>query len=375
MLVTLKANAIEIGSAYATFSIAALISPFFIGLIADRFFASQRVLAFLHLLGACLLYLTADVQQTNVFCWFILGYTLLYTPTIALSNAISFNQMQEPGKDFPAIRVMGTIGWIMAGLLIGYLNLESSPQSFRLGALGSLILGLFCFLLPDTPPKKKAADIRSIVGLDALVLFKNRSFLLFFIVSILTCIPLTFYYNFANPFLNDIGVPNAAGKMTLGQISEGLFLLVIPLLFSRLGIKKMLAIGLLCWVLRYVLFAFGDPDTNLWMLLLGIFLHGACYDFFFVTGQIYTERNAGKEIKNAAQGLITFATYGIGMLIGSYLSGVLTERFVITDGVKVSYNWEEVWLIPAGISAVVLVLLILFFKENENAKTKKIEIE
>lgn len=363
-----KADAIQVGSSYANLSIAAIISPFFVGLIADRFFAAQKVLGVLHLMGAATLYYISTVEAFGSFWWLILLYTLLFMPTMALANSISFSQIKDPGKDFPAIRVFGTVGWIAAGLLISFLGIESSTLTFRIAAASSFLLGIFSFFLPNIPPNKKVNNsLSSILGLDALVLFKNRSFAVFFISSIAICIPLSFYYSFTNSFLNDIGVTNTAGKMTLGQASEFFFMLLIPLLFRRLGVKKMLLIGVAAWVIRYLLFAYGNVGANMWMLYAGIILHGICYDFFFVTGQIYTDAKAGPVAKNAAQGLITFATYGIGLFIGSYISGFITESYSITTDGKTSYQWEQVWLMPALIAAGVLLMFAVLFKDKLKA--------
>jgi nucleoside transporter len=372
LLKTLNANAVQIGSGYANLSIAAIISPFFVGLIADRFFSAQKVLAILHLIGALTLYYISVIHNFNAFWWLILLYTLLYMPTISLSNSISFAQMKDAGKEFPAIRVCGTLGWIVAGLLIGFMGIESSMLTFRIAAACSLLLGLFSFFLPDTPAKKKAVNFASILGLDALVMFKNRSFTIFFISSVLICIPLAFYYGFANPFLNDIGVENAAGKMTLGQASEVLFLLLMPLLFIRLGVKKMMLIGMLGWVARYLFFSFGNSGPGVWMLYAGIILHGICYDFFFVTGQIYIDKKAGDSIKSAAQGLITFATYGIGMLIGSYASGFLAQLYASKLNGVIHYSWQSIWFIPAAIAALVFIIFAAFFKESAESNPEKI---
>ena len=364
ILSSLKADAVEVGSAYANLSIAAMISPFFVGLIADRFFSAQKVAAVLHLSGAVVLYYISTIQEFNSFWWLILLYTLLYMPTMSLSNSIAFRQMKDARKEFPGVRVLGTLGWIASGLLIGFLEVEHSAMTFRIAALSSLSLGVFCFFLPDTPPGKVRASFSSIMGLDALVLFKRKSFIIFFIASVMICIPLAFYYGFTNPFLNDIGMQNAAGKMTLGQASEFFFMLLIPLLFIRIGVKKILLIGMIAWVLRYLLFAFGNASDHMWMLYAGIILHGICYDFFFVTGQIYIDRKAAESIKNAAQGLITFATYGVGLLIGSYVAGFVTEVNVSQiDGVA-SYQWLPVWLIAASISMIVILLFYFFFKEK-----------
>ena len=363
-----KADAIQVGSSYANLSIAAIISPFFVGLIADRFFAAQKVLGVLHLMGAITLYFISTLSDFSSFWWLILLYTLLYMPTMALSNSISFSQLRDPGKEFPSIRVFGTVGWIVAGLLIGFLGVESSVLTFRIAAGSSLLLGVLSFFLPDTPAKKNADNsLSAILGLDALVLFKNRSFAVFFISSIAICIPLSFYYSFTNSFLNDIGVSNTAGKMTLGQASEFFFMLAIPFLFRGLGVKKMLLIGIAAWIVRYLLFAYGNVGANMWMLYAGIMLHGICYDFFFVTGQIYTDAKAGPAVKNAAQGLITFATYGVGMLIGSYVSGFITESHSTTINNETSYQWQQVWLMPALIAGAVLFAFAIFFKDKLKA--------
>lgn len=363
------ATAVQVGSSYANLSIAAIISPFFVGLIADRFFAAQKVLGVLHLAGAATLFYVSTVTEFNGFWWLILLYTLLYMPTMSLANSVSFHQIKDGGKEFPFIRAFGTLGWIASGLLIGFMGLESSVWTFRIAAVASLLLGVFSFCLPSTPVKKrKNASLSSILGLDALTLFKSRSFSVFFFSSIAICIPLSFYYSFTNSFLNDIGMVNAASKMTLGQVSEFLFILLIPLLFRRLGVKMMIIIGIVAWIVRYVLFAFGNVEAELWMLYGGIILHGICYDFFFVTGQIYTDKKAGESIKSAAQGIVTFATYGVGMLIGSYLSGMVTERFAANPGSEFNYNWKMVWLAPCAISFIVLIIFALFFNDRSFGK-------
>jgi nucleoside transporter len=364
LLSSLEVNASQVGAAYANLSIAAIFSPFFVGLIADRFFAAQRVLGILHLMGAVTLYYISTIDNFQNFWWLILLYTLLYMPTMSLANSISFSQMKDPGKEFPRIRVLGTVGWIAAGLFIGFMELETSNMTFRIAAYCSVVLGIMSFFLPSTPPSGKSASISSILGLDALVLFKQRSFIVFFISSIIICIPLAFYYNFANPFLNDIGMENAAGKMTMGQVSEFLFMLLMPLAFRKLGIKKMMLIGMFAWVLRYLLFAYGDIGPGIWMLYFGIILHGVCYDFFFVSGQIYIDKKSQPSFRNSAQGLITFATYGIGMFIGSFVSGAVTENFLVNINGLLSYQWQSIWLVPGIIALVVGLSFIFFFREK-----------
>lgn len=363
----LQATGVQIGLAYQTVSIGAIIAPFFIGLIADRFFPAQRILGVLHLIGAAVLYLLGQQSTFNGFYPLILTYMLLYMPTLALVNAVAFRQMSDTAKEFPPVRVLGTIGWIVVGNIIAYLALEktkSLDQTFLIGAIASAALGVFSFFLPNTPPpksKEEKISISDILGLEALGMLKNPSYLIFFIGSILVCIPLSFYYNFANPFLNEAGMEGAAGKMSWGQISEIAFMLVLPVALIRYGIKKILLVGMLAWALRYICFAYGDAGENYWMLIVGIILHGVCYDFFFVTGQIYTEQQAGVRFKSSAQGMITLATYGIGMFIGSYISGYVVDMYN-ADGV---HNWTSIWMVPAGLAVVILLGFAFFFRSEK----------
>ncbi|PUZ21186.1 nucleoside transporter [Chitinophaga costaii] len=356
----------HVGQAFLSQSFGAIIAPFIIGLIADRYIAAQIILGILHLLGAALLWYGSTLTDFTAFYPLIILYMILYMPTLALVNTVSFRQMKNPSKEFPPIRTLGTLGWIVAGLTIGYLAWEQNGKldlTFKMAAIASVLLGLLSFTLPHTPPTRKNQKITfgEIIGLDALRLLKNKSYLIFFLASIAICVPLSFYYNFTNPFLNEIGMKAAAGKMALGQGSELIFMVIMPLLFVRLGVKKMLAVAMLAWVLRYVFFAYGNVDAGYWMLIGGIVLHGVCYDFFFVTGQIYTDNLAGPQFKSAAQGMITLATYGVGMLIGSYISGPIVNSYKTGE---TSHNWTSVWLIPAGIALVVLVLFVLLFKDR-----------
>lgn len=365
MVENLHATGIEIGATYGALAIATMISPFFVGLVADRFFAAQKIMGVLHLLGAALLFFATRIGDNGTFYWVILAYSLLYTPTIALSNSVAFSQMTDAGKQFPWIRVFGTIGWIVAGVLISKFDIEKSYFTFYLAAGASAVLGLLSFVLPNTPPRANTKDASQALGTDAFVLFKDKPYLIFFMAAILVCIPLSFYYGFANPFLNEIGFANAAGKMTLGQFSEAIFILAIPFLFNRIGVKKMLLMGMAAWILRYVCFSYGDTGSNMWMLYAGIILHGICYDFFFVTGYMYTEQKAGERIKNAAQGLFTFATYGLGMFIGTWYSGYVVDQNKVTAE---THNWQSIWHVPAFIAAGVLVYFIIFFREKAKAR-------
>jgi len=358
----LHSSGVQIGAAYSALAIATIISPFFVGMVADRYFAAQRIMGLLHLVGGALLYLATQITGNTAFYWVILFYSLLYMPTIALSNSIAFSQMTDPGKQFPWIRVFGTLGWIIAGQLIGALSIEKTEYTFVMASMASVALGLISFILPHTPPKGRTSDTSasSVLGTEAFVLFKDKPYLIFFIAAVLVCIPLSFYYGFANLFLNEVGMKNPAGKMTLGQFSEALFILAIPFLFNRIGVKKMLLLGMAAWILRYVCFAYGNIESGTWMLYGGILLHGVCYDFFFVTGYMYTEKKAGEKIKNAAQGLFTFATYGLGMFIGTWFSG-FTADYYTTEGV---HQWTSIWLVPAYIAVAVLLYFIFFFNEK-----------
>jgi nucleoside transporter len=369
---TLSATGVQNGNAYATQSWGAIIAPFIIGLIADRFFSAQKVLGILHLTGAALLYYITTIPNFDGFFPIILAYMIVYMPTLALVNSVSFRQMTNPSKEFPPIRVFGTAGWIVAGFVIGWLGWEQSNSlvfTFKMAAIASLVLGLLSFTLPATPPAKKGqkTSLSDIMGLDSIGLLKNKSYLIFFLSSVAICIPLAFYYNFTNPFLNEVGMKAAAGKQSMGQMSELVFMALMPLFFVRLGVKKMLAVGMLAWVLRYVFFAYGDVGQNYWMLIAGIVMHGICYDFFFVTGQIYTDNLAGERFKSAAQGFITLATYGVGMLIGSYISGPIVDHWKTSD---TTHNWTTIWLIPAGIAAVVLIVFVIFFKDTNQIQNK-----
>ena len=358
----------QIGLAAGTTALAAMISPFFVGMIADRFLATEKILAVLHLIGGLVLFYGSTMSAFGPFYAVLLGYALCYMPTLALSNSLSFHQMKDPAREFPSIRVLGTIGWIVAGLLVGTLGLEATAMPMRLAAGASLLLGLFCFALPHTPPtRSRRASLADVIGLEALGLLRERSFAIFVLGSFLICIPLQFYYAFANPFLNEIQIVNAAGKMTLGQMSEIGFMLVMPLFFRRLGVKNMLLVGMAAWTTRYVLFAYGNNGPLVWMLYGGILLHGICYDFFFVTGQIYVDQKAPPDLRAAAQGLIAFVTLGLGMFIGSWVSGRIVDAFALPGG---GHTWEKIWIMPAAMAGAVLLLFAAFFRASDRAAAR-----
>lgn len=362
----LHATGLQVGAAYSAMAIATIISPFFVGMIADRFFSAQKLLGVLHLLGFALLYYITTIKSPSAFYWVLLVYSLMYAPTLALANSVAFRQMKDPGKEFASIRVWGTIGWIATGWMIDKVfkvSTEDLVFTFKMAGIASAVLGLLSFALPDTPPKAKGtrATFRQILGADAFVLFKDSSFTIFFIASVLICIPLSFYYSLTNLFLTDTGMKDVTSNMTFGQFSEAFFILLIPLFFRKLGVKWMIALGMIAWTLRFLCFGYGDAHANLWMLFAGIILHGVCFDFFFVTGQIYTDSKANVSIQSQAQGMITMATYGIGMWIGTLLSGMIKDKYTLENVVQ----WRSVWLVPAGIAFAVLILFILFFKDNK----------
>jgi nucleoside transporter len=366
---TLKFSGAQIGLIYGTMALAAMISPFFVGMIADRFFATERLLAFLHVFGGLVLLYASTITSFGPLYSVLLLYTLCYMPTIALTNSLSFHQMDDTGTEFPGIRVLGTIGWIVAGLVIGFLGLEATQQPMRLAAVASVLLGLYSLALPHTPPKKLGhrPTLGDVLGLDALRLMKDRSFAVFAVGSFLICIPLQFYYTFTNPFLNEIAMVNAAGKMTMGQMSEIFFMLVMPWFFRRLGVKYMLLVGMAAWVTRYLLFAMGDNQALVWMIYGGILLHGICYDFFFVTGQIYVDSKAPADLRAAAQGFISFLTYGAGMFVGSWLCGVVVDLFSTAGPAGVVHAWRQIWMVPAIGAGLVLLLFALFFRADRGA--------
>jgi nucleoside transporter len=369
----------QIGYTYLMNNIAAIISPFFVGMIADRFFSSQKVMGILHLLGGLIMYFSADVTTVGLLIFGLFLYNLTYMPTLALVNAVSFRQMKSPDTEFPRVRVWGTIGWIVAGLVITfiqfnyYADVEKSSLPLKMAAVASILMGLYSFTLPDTPPQNVGKEVTAgeVLGTKTLRLLREKSFFVFVLCSLLISIPLAFYYNFTNLYLNELGMQGVAAKQSMGQMSEVLFMILMPWFFVRLGVKKMLLVGMLAWVVRYAFFANGNLGPLEWMLYAGILLHGVCYDFFFVTGQIYVDKKAPNEIRASAQGFIAFITYGVGIGLGSILSGKVVDAFTV-NGVK---DWKTIWWIPCVLAAVIALFFALTFKDRAVDKKGALDMQ
>ena len=359
-----------IGDAFSAGPIASILSPFVLGMIVDRFFPSQKVAALLHLIGAAILWFVPQAlaaQNGSLLIMLLFAYTLCYMPTLALTNNIAFHSLNNSEKSFPIVRVFGTIGWIVAGICIGTTGISASVTIFQVAAASSLILAVYCLTLPHTPAPAKGQPfaVRDLFCADAFALLKKGHFLIFAICATLISIPLGTYYAFTASFLADVGIQDVSTAMSFGQMSEIFFMLIIPLLFRKLGVKYMLLIGMMAWFVRYAFFAFGISEETRWLLYLGILLHGVCYDFFFVIGFIYTDRVAGAQVKGQAQSLVVMFTYGIGMLLGSQISGSLYNHLLNNGGPHAVDDWTTFWLIPAVAAAVIAVIFLFSFKYRD----------
>jgi nucleoside transporter len=362
---TLHFSGTQAGAVFGTVSVASLVSPFFVGLVADRFFATERVMSVLYALSAIAVFMVTRVESFAAVYSLMLLFCLCYFPTIALTNSITMQQVADPGRDFPPIRTMGTVGWIVINLIVGFMRVEADSAQFLLASAACVVMAIYSLVaLPHTPPPARGQQVtwRRVLGLDALAMLKQRTFAVFAVASVLACIPLTFYYSFTNAYLNEIGVVNAAGKMSLGQMSELVMMLSMPLIFRFASVRAILLTGLAAWAARYLLLAYGNPGPGMWMIYIAIVLHGVCYDFFFVTGQLYTDQEAPAHLRSTAQGFITFITYGVGMLIGSLLSGSALDYFTTTAADGVVRDWRLFWISSAVMSAVIGLFVLFWFR-------------
>ncbi len=380
LLQTRKFEGGQVGSAYGVFAIAAMISPFFVGMIADRFFATERIMVVLHLTGGVLVWLAAEQTHFEPFFWLLLAFQLCYVPTLALTNSLSFHHLAEVARDFPRIKIWGSFGWIVAGCLISYLlKAEDKAIQFKIASLSSFAMAFYSLTLPHTPPKNRGArvTVRDVLGLDALKLLKSFPFSVFLVCSFLNCIPLNFYYVLANSYFNESGMAHAGTKMTLGQVSDMVFLALMPFFLGRYGIKRMLLIGMAAWVTRYFLLAYGNNGPLVWMFYGAILVHGICYDFFFVTGHMYVDQQANEKIRGAAQGLIAFVTFGLGTYVGARLAGETLQRYSVTAVTgAVTHDWKPIWILPAiGAGAVMLVFALMFRDDGTGRPVKAAAIE
>lgn len=364
---TLHFSGTQTGAIFGTSALASMISPFFVGLIADRYFAAERVMCALHLIGALLLYMVSTATTFTAFYILMLAYCLCFFPTLALTNSLTLRNVSNPAAEFPRIRLFATIGHIVINLVIGSLRIERAATPFLIAAGASVAMGLYCLTLPHTPPKAagEAASWKTAIGLDALVMMKDRSFAVFVIASVLACIPLAFYFSFTNAYLNESGVINAAGKMTLGQVAEIVMMLLMPAIFRRLRLKAILLLGLAAWSLRYTMLAFGDAANLMWLFYGAILLHGICYDFFFMTGQLYADQQAPRHLRGTSQGFMMFLTYGLGMFLGSLFSGWTIDFFTTYQG----RDWRPFWLSSAASAFLILLLLAVFFQSRVRIRT------
>ncbi len=363
---TLKFEGWQIGLAYGSTAVGAMVSPFIVGIVADRFFATQRILAFLHLVGAGLLYWVSTTKNFGSFYPVLVAYTISYMAGHGLTSTLTLHHSKNPAKEFPLVMLMASVGWIAAGLSVSWLKLEDNAGMFHLASGAALVMGLYSLTLPHTPPKGAGtpATLGSLLGFDALKLMRDRSFATFMICSFLICVPLSFYFTWGGVFMKELSIDNVAAKMTLGQVSDVVFLALLPAILLRIGVKGILMLGIGAWAVRFGLFAmFSQSPSALWMLYTGILVHGMCYDFIFVMGRMYVDKRASEDIRGAAQGLHAIVTLGAGMFVGSWLAGIVAQRYTLGT----SHNWQAIWLIPAAMAVVMLVVFGFFFQEDRRA--------
>lgn len=372
---TLQFEGGQIGLAYGAFAIGAMISPFFVGLIADRYFASEKILAFLAIIGSLLLFILPQATTFGSFYPILIIYCTSYVPTIALGTSLSLHHLTNPKQDLPVVKALSAVGFIAGGVMLSVVfEGEQSAIQFYLAGIASLFLGLFSLALPHTPPKKTGKDVRlrDILGLDALALLKKPSFAIFMICMFLICIPLNFYYVNMNLYVTELGWKYTAAKMSLAQVSDFIFLLLLPLILRYFGYKRTIAIGILAWATRYFLLA-GSVDSismQTAFIYAAILLHGVCYDFLFITGQLYADSEANERIRGAAQGLIAFILFGAGKLVGTQIAGIFLASHTLSTRIgSMARDWQDIWIYPAWGTIIVLIIFMIFFREIKK-KTK-----
>lgn len=360
----LKFTGTQIGLVYGAPALAAIISPFLVGLLADRFFSVEKLLGILHLLGAGVLFTASLLDTFYLFYPTILFYTLLFSPTFSLSSALCFHNLKDAQRDFPKIRVWGTIGWIVIGLIIGYLQIEPTVLPIKIAAASSLFTGLYCFTLPKTPPLNQASkmNLKALLGVETLELLKDRSFVVLMVSLSLVTLPSAFYYSFVNPYMNELGISNAAGKMSIGQISEIFFIMILPFCFRKFSLKQIIMWGMIAWSVRYFLFAFGNAEGGIGLVYIALLMHGMSYTFTFLAGQIYVDEQVPATIRNAAQGFVTFITMGLGPFVGALIAGAVVNHYEISSGL---HEWKHIWFFPAIFGAIAALYFLLFFRPTK----------
>ncbi|MEZ5040581.1 MAG: MFS transporter [Saprospiraceae bacterium] len=351
----------QIGLIYGATALSASITPFFLGILADRIFSTEKILSVLHLSGGCVMWFTSYFTEFQWFYPCMVLYTLFYMPTFTLSSSLSLQHIQDVTKDFPKVRVWGSISWIFTGVIISYLHLESEVLPMRISASFSIIQGFYCLTLPHTPPQPQLSKftLTDVFGKEILQLLKKKEVLILILALAFIQIPASFYYSFVNPFLNEIGVSNSAGKLTLGQVTEVLIMLALPWFLQKFLLRFIITAGLMCWGLRYLLFAWGGELHQEWMLYIGILVHGVVYNFSTLSSQIFIDRQVPKHLRSTAQGFITFVTMGIGFFIGSFIAGLVVQGFTLPDG---THAWWHIWQLPGWFGIAVAVTFLVFIQ-------------
>ncbi len=369
---TLQFGGEQIGLAYGAFAIGAMISPFFVGLIADRYFASEKILAVLGIVGGLLLFILPQATAFASFYPVLIIYCGSYVPTLALATSLSLHHLTNPKRDLPLVKAFSAVGFIAGGVTLSVVfDAEQSAAQFYIAGTASLFLGLFSFVLPHTPPKKTGKDVRlrDVLGLDALALLKKPSFAIFIACTFLICIPLYFYFVNMNLYVTDLGWKYTVAKMSLAQVSEFVFLLLLPLFLRCFGYKKTVAIGIVAWAARYFLLT-GSVDAGslqTTFVYAAILLHGVCYDFLFITGQLYVDSEANERIRGAAQGLIAFILWGVGAFVGTHIAGIFLASHTLTSlSGSIAHDWRGIWIYPALAAVIVLVIFMVSFREPKS---------